>query len=98
MLFVQKDANELWAVPPILPHTHGEPSCQHKGLLRSRPSRILVWCIDPLAHEVLVDGQPVPFTTREFALLCYLADHHRQVFTREQLFERFWARSAIVKR
>ncbi len=43
-----------------------------------------------MAHEVLVNGQPVPFTTREFALLCYLADHHRQVFTREQLFERFW--------
>jgi DNA-binding response OmpR family regulator len=46
--------------------------------------------IDPLAHEVLVDGQPVPFTTREFALLRFLAEHPRQVFTREQLFEQFW--------
>ncbi|GHO45914.1 response regulator transcription factor [Ktedonospora formicarum] len=46
--------------------------------------------IDPIAHEVLVDGQTVPFTTREFALLCLLAAHPRQVFTREQLFERFW--------
>ena len=46
--------------------------------------------IDPIAHEVLIDGQPVPFTSREFALLCLLAEHPRQVFTREQLFERFW--------
>lgn len=46
--------------------------------------------IDSMAHEVLIDGQPVPFTTREFALLCLLAEHPRQVFTREQLFERFW--------
>ncbi len=54
--------------------------------------------IDPVAHEVLIEGQPFPFTTREFALLCFLAEHPRQVFTREQLFERFGARSAIVKR
>lgn len=46
--------------------------------------------IDPVAHEVLIDGCPLPFTTREFALLCLLAKHPRQVFTREQLFERFW--------
>jgi two-component system, OmpR family, response regulator len=46
--------------------------------------------IDPVAHEVLIDGYPVPFTTREFALLCLLAESPRQVFTREQLFERFW--------
>ena len=46
--------------------------------------------IDPRAHEVLIEGQSVSFTTREFALLCFLAEHPRQVFTREQLFERFW--------
>ncbi|GCE50092.1 DNA-binding response OmpR family regulator [Thermosporothrix hazakensis] len=46
--------------------------------------------IDLTAHEVRVAGRPVPFTTREFALLSLLAEHPRQVFTREQLFERFW--------
>ena len=46
--------------------------------------------LDVRAHEVLVDGQPVPFTAREFALLRLLAENPRQVFTREQLFERFW--------
>jgi DNA-binding response OmpR family regulator len=37
-----------------------------------------------------VDGTPVQFTAREFDLLQLLAEHPRQVFTRDQLFERFW--------
>jgi DNA-binding response OmpR family regulator len=46
--------------------------------------------IDVRAHEVRVDGKPVPFTAREFELLQLLAENPRQVFTREQLYERFW--------
>lgn len=46
--------------------------------------------IDLAAHEVRVEGSPVPFTAREFELLRLLAEHPRQVFTREQLFARFW--------
>ena len=46
--------------------------------------------INPRAREVLVDGEPVAFTPREFDLLEYLAEHPRQVFTRDQLYERFW--------
>lgn len=46
--------------------------------------------LDVGAHEVRVDGKPVPFTAREFALLRLLAEHPRQIFTREQLFQHFW--------
>jgi DNA-binding response OmpR family regulator len=46
--------------------------------------------IDLRAHEVRVDGTSVPFAAREFELLQLLAEHPRQVFTRDQLFERFW--------
>jgi DNA-binding response OmpR family regulator len=46
--------------------------------------------LDVRAHEVRVDGQPVSFTAREFELLRLLAEHPRQVFTREQLFQRIW--------
>ncbi len=46
--------------------------------------------LDVRAHEVRVDGKPVPFAAREFELLQLLAEHPRQVFTHEQLFERFW--------
>lgn len=46
--------------------------------------------IDARAREVRVGGAPVLFAAREFDLLLYLAEHPRQVFTREQLFQRFW--------
>lgn len=46
--------------------------------------------LDLRAHEVRVADTPVAFTAREFELLAFLAAHPRQVFTREQLFARFW--------
>lgn len=46
--------------------------------------------IDIRAHEVRVDGQLMPMTAREFELLQMLAEHPRQVLTRDALFERLW--------
>ena len=46
--------------------------------------------LDLRARELRVADQPVPCTAREFDLLQLLAENPRQVFTREQLFERFW--------
>jgi DNA-binding response OmpR family regulator len=46
--------------------------------------------IDVLAHEVKVDGTPVPMPAREFTLLRLFAEHPRQVFSRDQLFELCW--------
>jgi DNA-binding response OmpR family regulator len=46
--------------------------------------------IDVRAHEVRVDGQVVPMPAREFALLRLLAEHPRQVFSREHLLEQIW--------
>lgn len=46
--------------------------------------------IDVRAHEASVNGAPVALTAREFELLEFLASHPRQIFTRDQLFERFW--------
>ncbi len=46
--------------------------------------------IDPQSHEARMNGEPVALTPREFDLLLFLAEHPRQVFTYEQLLERFW--------
>ena len=46
--------------------------------------------IDLRAHEARVDGRAVAMTAREFAVLRLLAEHPRQVFSREHLFERIW--------
>ena len=42
------------------------------------------------AYEVTIDGQPVPMTPKEFEILCLFAEYPRQVFTYEQLLQRFW--------
>ena len=46
--------------------------------------------LDIRAREVYVDGALVPFTPREYDLLSLLVEHPRQVFTYEQLLDRFW--------
>ncbi|MGZ3665784.1 MAG: response regulator transcription factor [Ktedonobacterales bacterium] len=46
--------------------------------------------IDVRAHEVRVNGSPVAMPAREFALLRLFAEHPRQVFSRDRLFELSW--------
>jgi two-component system alkaline phosphatase synthesis response regulator PhoP len=46
--------------------------------------------VDEGRHEVVVDGEKVPLTPREFALLSTLASQPGRVFTRAQLLERVW--------
>ncbi|HLZ21247.1 MAG TPA: response regulator transcription factor [Ktedonobacterales bacterium] len=80
--------------------TPGEVVARVKAVLRrsrrvavSSPLTLLDFgqlVLDVRAHEVRVEGKPVSFTAREFELLTFLAEHPRQVFTREQLFARFW--------
>ena len=55
--------------------------------------------VDLAAREVIVAGERVPTTAREFELLQVLVEHPRQVFSREQLFGLVWGsygdRSAV---
>lgn len=46
--------------------------------------------LDPIAHEVCVAGAPITLAAREYAILLLLVEHPRQVFTQDDLFERFW--------
>lgn len=80
--------------------TPGEVVARVKAVLRrsrrggaERPNTTLDFgrlVIDVRAHEARVGGAPVQLTAREFEVLAFLAQRPRQVFTREQLFERFW--------
>jgi two-component system response regulator VicR len=63
---------------------HGKPI--HSGNLR----------IDPTSREVLLHGQPVGLTPREFDLLYHLASHPKQVFTRNQLMDVVWGYDFIA--
>jgi DNA-binding response OmpR family regulator len=79
--------------------TPGEIVARVKAVMRryqrgeAPPSALLDFgrlVIDLRAHEVRVDNELVQLTPREFELLQLLAENPRQVFTREQLYERLW--------
>ncbi|MEM9747797.1 MAG: response regulator transcription factor [Actinomycetota bacterium] len=49
--------------------------------------------IDPLSREVLLGGEIVEMTPKEFDVLAFLAASPRQVFSRAQLLEQVWQSS-----
>jgi two-component system, OmpR family, phosphate regulon response regulator PhoB len=50
--------------------------------------------IDPATRDVIVNGEPVELTAKEFDLLHFLARSPRQVFSREQLLAQVWSSSS----
>ena len=52
--------------------------------------------VDIGRHEVLVDGEPMPFTATEMRLLHFLASHPGRVFTRSHLLSRVIGEDAVV--
>ncbi len=46
--------------------------------------------IDKSARRVWVNGEEKTFTTKEFDLLTFLAEHPNRVFTKEELFSEIW--------
>lgn len=105
VLVVDDDAAKLWGLGLgaddyiVKNSSPAEVAARIRAVLRryrqgaSRPSTFLTFdglSIDLAAREVAVDGKSVPFAAKEFDLLCLLAEHPRQVFTREQIVERLW--------
>ncbi|HSL29365.1 MAG TPA: response regulator transcription factor [Anaerolineales bacterium] len=52
--------------------------------------------INPRSRVVTVVDMPVELTAKEFDMLYLLAQHPRQVFTREQLLERVWGGALYI--
>ena len=46
--------------------------------------------VDVEKHEVLVDGNPVTLTYKEFELLCYLMENEGIVLSRDRLLSQIW--------
>lgn len=51
--------------------------------------------IDKTARRVWVNGVEKQFTTKEFDLLSFLAEHPNHVFTKEELFREIWDMDSI---
>lgn len=46
--------------------------------------------INPIYRYVIVDGMPLELTRTEFDLLYYMANHPKQIFSRQQLYQQIW--------
>ena len=52
--------------------------------------------LDPVSRDVVLDGEPLRLTAKEFDLLYFLASNPRQVFSRSQLMESVWGYEAAL--
>lgn len=52
--------------------------------------------IDPEAHEVRLNSEPLALTTTEFRILQILAERKGRVFSREQLLDKLWGNEKYV--
>jgi len=53
--------------------------------------------LDVVAKEVIIDGQPVHLTAKEFQLLEYLLRHKNEVVSKDQLLDHIWADESRVQ-
>ncbi|MBQ5952174.1 MAG: response regulator transcription factor [Lachnospiraceae bacterium] len=51
--------------------------------------------IDKTARRVWVNGEEKQLTTKEFDLLCFLAQNPNRVFTKDELFENIWGMESV---
>lgn len=51
--------------------------------------------IDKTARRVYIDGEEKAFTTKEFDLLTFLAQHPNHVFSKEELFKEIWEMESV---
>ena len=70
----------------IRAHTR-RPATSRAGRRRSRSGSLT---LDLLAREAEIDGDRVPLSAREFALLAYLMRHPGQVLSRQQILDGVW--------
>lgn len=72
-------------IKAVLRRTSTVKDRRHGGIIKSGG---LV--IDPVRHEVTVDGRAVELTPKEFELLYFLAQNPGQVMSRDTLLDRVW--------
>ncbi len=51
--------------------------------------------IDKSARRVFIEGEERTFTTKEFDVLTFLAEHPNHVYTKEELFRAIWAMDSV---
>ncbi len=68
----------------------GSAAAQKNDVIQIREIRI-----DVTARRVWVRGEEVPFTTKEFELLVFLASHPNRVFSKQEIFQEIWDMESV---
>lgn len=79
----------LHKIQAILRRSHPEAEPQVQAYRNIR--------LDSVGYQVLVDGQEIVLTHKEFELLQTFLGHPGQVFTRTMLLDRIWGMDAFVE-
>ncbi|GBF34978.1 phosphate regulon transcriptional regulatory protein PhoB [Desulfocucumis palustris] len=70
------------------------PIFRRTSTFQETPKKDVLTCgnleINLSNYQVLVDGNPIPLSAKEFQLLFFLAQHPDQVFTSEDLYKKIW--------
>ncbi|MBI3148583.1 MAG: phosphate regulon transcriptional regulator PhoB [Betaproteobacteria bacterium] len=53
--------------------------------------------LDPISHEVTIDGQPVELAPTEFKLLRFFLAHPGRVFSRTQVLDQVWGDHVFIE-
>ncbi len=72
-------------VKAVLRRANGSVATATSAVLRAGDLEL-----DPVAHEVRRDGEPLALTTKEFDLLAHFLRHPNRAFRREELLEAVW--------
>ena len=72
---------------------------RHERLLGDRPEavdelEIKGLQINKTAHRVFLNGQEIPFSSKEFDILLFLASNPNRVLSKEQIYEHIWGEEA----
>lgn len=68
----------------------------HSPASSERPLTFGELMIDPPGRTVTISGKDIPLTAKEFDMLYLLAQHPKQVYTREQLLDRVWGGAEYI--
>ncbi|WP_379969072.1 response regulator transcription factor [Ectobacillus sp. sgz5001026] len=81
----------------VKPFSPGELIARLEAVLRrsvkTEGSKTEIWgpvTIDEKGRRVILDGETISLTVKEFDLLYFLCKHEGQVFSRDQLLEKVW--------
>ena len=65
------------------------------GMPENEVIEIRILKIDKTARRVYLNGEEKTFTTKEFDLLTFLAQHPNHVFSKEELFKEIWEMESV---